>query len=212
MSLPWRQPLAQSTVNKVKVITNVQENDLVLDFGAGFGRYSDLFASIVGKENVYTVEVDQNSIIELEEKGYKNILKPEKPKFPYPDNYFDVIFSSNVLEHIEKNEYEIYLKEIHRVLKPGKRFMVGIPSYPFKRVFDIKKAFKTKNYKYYLLDDPTHINKMNVLSLEKDLKKYFSFVELQPSVILFENWLPLFKKYRYRLRFFADKISGYCVK
>lgn len=212
MILPWRQPLAEATVNKVKATTNVQENDLVLDFGAGFGRYSDLFASIVGKENVYTVEVDQNSIIELEEKGYRNIFRPEKPELPYPDNYFDVIFSSNVLEHIARDEYETYLKEIYRVLKAGKRFMVGIPSYPFKRIFDIKKAFVSKNYKYYLLDDPTHINKMNFISFERDLKKIFSEVHLQPSEVLFENWMPFIKKRRYRFRLFADKLSGYCIK
>jgi SAM-dependent methyltransferase len=38
-------------------------------------------------------------------------------KIPFPDDSFDVIFSSNVIEHVEKPE--LLHPEMHRVLRPG---------------------------------------------------------------------------------------------
>jgi SAM-dependent methyltransferase len=35
----------------------------------------------------------------------------------YPDNYFDFVFSSEVIEHVE--DYLLMLKEINRILKPN---------------------------------------------------------------------------------------------
>ncbi|MEQ9299471.1 MAG: class I SAM-dependent methyltransferase [Cyclobacteriaceae bacterium] len=212
MSIPWTEPLGGGTIRKVKQLSLVVADNKVLDFGAGFGRYSDLFSNIVGQDNTYLVEVDSDSILELREKGYKNIYEPESAVLPYEDDYFDVIFSSNVLEHISRPEYFEYLKEIHRVLKPGKRFVVGIPSYPFKRVFDISKAIQTGMYKYYLLDDPTHINKMNIITFEKHLSKLYDTVCIEPTKVLFEDSIPYIKKNRMRFRFMADKVMGYCIK
>ena len=44
-----------------------------------------------------------------------NILKG----FPYPSNYFDVVYHSHVLEHIPKEKAFDFLRECLRVLKPG---------------------------------------------------------------------------------------------
>jgi SAM-dependent methyltransferase len=44
---------------------------------------------------------------------------------PFPDNYFDSIFSSEVFEHVF-NLPEI-ITELHRVLKPGGKILVSCP-------------------------------------------------------------------------------------
>jgi SAM-dependent methyltransferase len=47
-------------------------------------------------------------------------------KIPYPDASFDVVFSDNVLEHLEKPG-EV-MKEVRRVLKPGGVFLAKTPN------------------------------------------------------------------------------------
>jgi SAM-dependent methyltransferase len=46
---------------------------------------------------------------------------------PFPDNYFDVVYSSNVLEHVK--EPPKVISEIIRVLKPGGHAQIVVPNY-----------------------------------------------------------------------------------
>jgi SAM-dependent methyltransferase len=52
---------------------------------------------------------------------YRQLAHPFQ--LPYPDAQFDAVIASGVLEHVPM-DYES-LKELHRVLKPGGRLMVG---------------------------------------------------------------------------------------
>jgi SAM-dependent methyltransferase len=45
---------------------------------------------------------------------------------PFPDNTFDCVFCSHVLEHV--NNEELSLKEMRRVLKPGGILVIGMPT------------------------------------------------------------------------------------
>lgn len=46
---------------------------------------------------------------------------------PYSDNYFDVVYHSHVLEHVEKNNAPIFVQECCRVLKPGGIIRIVVP-------------------------------------------------------------------------------------
>lgn len=46
---------------------------------------------------------------------------------PYPDNYFDVVYHSHVLEHFPKHEATGFIGECYRVLKPGGILRVAVP-------------------------------------------------------------------------------------
>ena len=59
---------------------------------------------------------------------------------PYPDNYFDIVYSKSVIEHFYYPEKLI--QEIHRVLKPGGLVITLCPSWEF-------------NYRTYF-EDYTH--------------------------------------------------------
>ncbi|HQQ50715.1 MAG TPA: class I SAM-dependent methyltransferase, partial [Spirochaetota bacterium] len=166
-----------------------------------------MFSKYIDKKNIYAAEIDDDSLLVIKEQGY-NCFKPElsKPVLPYNNDFFDYIFISNVMEHIPNKFYKEYLREFHRVLKPHGIILFGAPNYPFKRIYDIKKAFKSKQYRYYLLDDPTHCNKLSILRYEKDFGAFFNEVRFEPTEIFFENNMDIIKRNRYRLRFFGDKI------
>ena len=64
----------------------------------------------------------------------------ENNGLPYPDNFFDVIFSKSVIEHFHSPD--ILVKEIHRCLKPGGLAITLAPAWEY-------------NYKIYF-EDYTH--------------------------------------------------------
>lgn len=218
--LPYDQPISAGTVQKVLETCNINlQTNLttfrILDFGCGNGRYMELFAHYIPTKNVFGTEMSPERIAQVQHKGFTCIqLQPEESLLPFKDGSFDLIFSSNVIEHIPRRLYLEYLVEIYRVLKPGKRFVVGTPNYPIKRLYDIRKAIKTEFTRYYLFDDPTHCNKMSIYRLEKDLKQLFKEVYLEPTYIFFQEKVPWLrrKKVRQLLRAFCDKVFGYCIK
>ncbi len=46
---------------------------------------------------------------------------------PYPDNFFDLVYHSHVLEHFEKTKAPLFINECYRVLKPGGIIRVVVP-------------------------------------------------------------------------------------
>ena len=54
-----------------------------------------------------------------------SIYDAESAKIPFPDNFFDVIYSKSFLEHL--NNPSIFLREANRVLKPGGTLISMVP-------------------------------------------------------------------------------------
>jgi len=52
-----------------------------------------------------------------------NILK----KIPLPDDFVEVVYHSQVLEHIPKDKSEYFIKECYRVLQPGGIIRIVVP-------------------------------------------------------------------------------------
>ncbi|MFO1390202.1 class I SAM-dependent methyltransferase [Cellvibrio sp.] len=48
-------------------------------------------------------------------------------KLPFPDNCFNEIYSSHVLEHFKYPQLIALLCELHRVLKPGGKMLISVP-------------------------------------------------------------------------------------
>jgi len=210
---PWEEPISIETEKKIIQYIPAFDNVTLLDFGAGYGRYLNMFSKYIDKKNIYGAEIDEDSLSKIKGQGY-NCFKPEysRPELPFENEFFDYIFVSNVMEHIPNRLYKKYLSEFHRVIKPYGILLFGAPNYPFKRLYDLQKAFKTKKYRYYLLDDPTHCNKLSIARYERDFRAYFSEVRFEPTEILFENKISCIKNNRYKLRYFCDKLFGYCKK
>lgn len=94
-----------------------------LDYGCGTGR-STQFIKSLGFETV-GVDISQdmlNNAKELDRDGEYKLI--ESGRIPYPNNTFDLVFSSFVfLEVSSYIEIETICKEINRVLKPKGKFV-----------------------------------------------------------------------------------------
>lgn len=84
----------------------------VLEIGAGAGWQAKLLAR--KGYQVTAIDVPHSNYIALRE---WNVITYDGVHIPAPNRYFDVIFSSNVLEHV--SDLASLQREMFRVLKPG---------------------------------------------------------------------------------------------
>jgi SAM-dependent methyltransferase len=100
----------------------------VLDIGVGSGAFED-FASKRGLE-VFALDPSDRSIVALQERlglgdrarvGYSTAI-------PFPDDFFDAVVVSEVLEHLSDEVLDQSLAEIERVLARGGRLLGTVPA------------------------------------------------------------------------------------
>lgn len=149
-----------------------------LDYGCGDGKYFKKLISLgLLNKNIHGVEISKNRIKRCHAINFDNaILVNNVPKLPYKDNEFHIINFMEVIEHIPKDNVDLILKEIKRVLKQNGRLIISTPNYPIKRFYDIYNATVYLKYKRFF-DDPTHISPYSFRELNSKLKVYFSFIE-----------------------------------
>lgn len=86
----------------------------ILEVGSNIGLQLALLQKM-GFENLYGIEINKKAI-ELSKKFTKgiNIIWGSAFDIPFKDEYFDIVFTSGVLIHINPHDIEKVLKEIHR--------------------------------------------------------------------------------------------------
>lgn len=93
----------------------------VLELGAGTGEQARLLA----QKGYEVAAIDMPSSAYYLQRVFP-VTDYDGKSIPYPSNSFDVIFSSNVLEHVE--DIDLLLEEIKRVMKPSGRAVHILPT------------------------------------------------------------------------------------
>lgn len=93
----------------------------VLDFGAGTGQQALLLKQF--GLDVDAIDVASSSYLESR---VFDVTTYDGISLPFPDAHFDVVMSSNVLEHVQNLPNA--LRELSRVLKPGGTMLHVLPS------------------------------------------------------------------------------------
>lgn len=101
-------------------------NDRVLEIGGGSGFLQTCIAECVGECVSIDVAAHPNSV--------GRVTLYDGRKLPFGDAVFDIIFSSNVLEHVD--DLDGMLAECGRVLKPGGRMIHVVPT-PWWRIWTL---------------------------------------------------------------------------
>lgn len=110
-------------VNKQFNYKSKNERIRILDVGCGTGSSVIDFKKMFGREvEVHGIDVIKLQIDLAREKIKQNGVWAEiawygGEIFPFESNYFDVVYTSDVLGHVKN--VRPWLKEINRVLKPG---------------------------------------------------------------------------------------------
>jgi SAM-dependent methyltransferase len=126
-----------------KVARILRPGQRILELGAGTGRQAMYLA-----ERGFQVDA-----VEIPDSNYVNdrlfpITDYDGQHLPFPDDTFDVVYSSNVLEHVR--DLEILYAEIRRTLRPGGTCLHILPTHAW-RFWTILSAFPTGLQKAVLL-------------------------------------------------------------
>jgi ubiquinone/menaquinone biosynthesis C-methylase UbiE len=109
-------------------VTEAKDASL-LDLGCGFGLMATIFGLYGSKEvvgydmNTEKIEMFCRLLLYVDS-GIKNV-KPvlgDSSRIEYPDEYFDVVIANETFSHIREMRESI--REVHRVLKIGGRFLL----------------------------------------------------------------------------------------
>jgi ubiquinone/menaquinone biosynthesis C-methylase UbiE len=157
--------------------------DTVLDLGAG---YCDFINNVKAKEKI-AVDISP----ELKNYANENIRKINSlatDLSQVEDSSIDIVFSSNLLEHLDNEELSKCMSEVKRVLKKDGLFITMQPNYrlSYKTYFDDfthKKVFSDESLKGFLIANDFEILKYWPRFLPFSLKSRPSFIPTFPLLI-----------------------------
>jgi SAM-dependent methyltransferase len=104
----------------------VPRDAVVLDVGAGYCYFAN---NVVAREK-HALDVAE-TVVEHAGEGVIPHVGSIADMRDLPDAHFDVVFASNVLEHVDRDDLASALAEVLRVLRPGGRFLVVQPNFRF---------------------------------------------------------------------------------
>jgi len=144
-----------------EALRQIDQNDIVLEIGAGSGYFLDSLTNIPLK-NKNAIEFNKSSVRILKQKGYTVYDCSIEQHSVEKENFYDVIVLFQVLEHI----YDIksFLNSAIKALKPGGKLIIAVPNCYAKIVsLDLNHSANLP---------PHHMGHWNASSL-KNLIQYF---------------------------------------
>ena len=93
----------------------------ILDLGCGGGNSADEFYKLKPDITWVGIDIESSPEVNARQRNDLQFLTFDGVSLPFSDNYFDLIYSKQVFEHVRLPSQ--LLKEIYRVLKPGGFFL-----------------------------------------------------------------------------------------
>ena len=113
-------------------MSGIQEGDRVLEVACGTGKATVELVKLVGASGKLelcdlTAAMMEKAKAKIEDRGLLDRVAfqiADAKQLPYPDESFDVLYNSYMLDLIELSQFERILSEFSRVLKPGGRLVL----------------------------------------------------------------------------------------
>jgi 2-polyprenyl-3-methyl-5-hydroxy-6-metoxy-1,4-benzoquinol methylase len=218
MELSYLETLRLSELERVltEIKSEKPNGGIILEIGAGTGFQAKKMA-----ENGYHIEA-----IDIADSIYSihriwQITNYDGKYIPFPCNYFDVVFSSNVLEHIiHVAEFQIEIKRVlkndgiavHILPSASWRFWTNVVHYPFvfKTIIKIvySKIMPIKGRIKYNEVKSNEVTKMKCLS-KKELTKNALYPHRHSEKGTAFSEIYYFSRYRWNALF---KNTGWEIK
>jgi len=127
----------QEDMAEVISLLNEAKAKKILDLGCGSGRHA-VFLAKQGFD-VYATDISKAELKMtrewLQKEGISAELKEHScyEKFPFRDDYFDAVISTQVIHHNFHDKIRFCISEIERVLKPGGIVFITVSANKYKR-------------------------------------------------------------------------------
>jgi len=106
------------------VLSRVDEGTKVLDVGCGIGKLSRRLRD-QRKAQVTSLDFSEWACAELAKEGFETVVS-SLPTIPLPDDTFDVVVATEVMEHLDSPERTV--EQMVRVARPGGIVMCSVPN------------------------------------------------------------------------------------
>lgn len=156
----------------------INDANRVLDYGAGVGLHVGLWEKLFPESSLHFCDISSVAMEKFRLKYPSHadsycLIRDGHAGFD--DSSFDVVVSVEVMEHVE--DLTGYLKDIHRLLKPGGRFVWTTPcanELSIEHIFSFLtgKIEKTnEGYRRWGWEEPTHIRRLRSREITKAIKE-----------------------------------------
>jgi 2-polyprenyl-3-methyl-5-hydroxy-6-metoxy-1,4-benzoquinol methylase len=139
----------------------------VLDYGGGSGLHIGLWERLFPKADLHFCDISSVAKEKFQEKyphysGQYFMIDNDKAQCK--DESYDVVVSIEVMEHVEN--LQLYIRDIHRVLKPGGIFVWTTPC---ANLFSIEHLYSlfmrqieptAEGYRRWKWEDSTHLRRL----------------------------------------------------
>jgi SAM-dependent methyltransferase len=102
----------------------IKPGDKILDVGCGKGFLLYDFTKIVPALELHGIDISEYAIANAKEEIKDRLQVGNATSLPYPDNYFDFVFSITTLHNLHCYDLDKALREIERVGKKNKYICV----------------------------------------------------------------------------------------
>jgi ubiquinone/menaquinone biosynthesis C-methylase UbiE len=144
----WRELGARNKAQNISKLCENYKYDRVLECGAGEGSLLSAADDLGVFSKLYAIEISTSGIDQINKRKISSLVEVKKfdgYKIPYPDDYFDLVYCSHVIEHVEHPR--ILLREIKRV---SRRQIFEVPlDYKIGIDEDMEVCMKTGHINIY---------------------------------------------------------------
>ncbi len=99
---------------------------VLLDCGCNNGVLTLEAAQKIGTKNVYGIDILDENVTAAQARGIKVYQHDLNVKFPFADEFFDVIIAIRIIEHLSNTDQ--FIQEMYRVLKFGGYAVISTPN------------------------------------------------------------------------------------
>lgn len=175
-----RRELFKSYLNKFKLDSNAK----ILDIGSASGGNLRLLKNL-GFKNYLGFDINPLSKKFIEKKNLGNVVIGDICKNNFPDNNFDAILATDVIEHIADDN--LALKEMRRIIKDDGKIIITAPCFG---VLWNKHDDMNMHYRRYKIKDLRAIIQKNNFEIVESY--YFNFLLFIP-ILFFRKITKIFK-------------------
>lgn len=154
----------------------VKSNSNILEIGCGIGTMTNLIAPLVPKGCLTSTDISPKSI-ELAKKNnikFKNInfIAADSTNLNFPNLHYDFIVLFDVLEHIQNEFREDFIKNIATVIEDNTKFLINVPA-PHAHIHAVKNTPELMQ----IIEVPVWIEEL-ILILKRsglEIKSFFTY-------------------------------------
>lgn len=154
----WNDPRRMWPDKNTLIHQLTDENDAILDIACGNGSILK-YLKTQGYQKLHGLEISTYAVNRLESEGI-NMCQGKLPHLPYPDDTFDAVIASQVLEHVIRRR--TFAREIARVMSTDGKAFIFVPD-------DCMGP----------IDEKEHVIKYTQKSLHTFLSTYFTHVQVE---------------------------------